>query len=144
MLDNIFDTFKEQHVKAIVVTLLLGLSLFTALFLETKMATGHAAELVLVLVGIILSSGVLFGMWTGAEWTYNLALLIFAASLANLVFLLVSTQAFLTFTFGLLVNVSGLLMCLINAEEPFNWSVLETYAETPRKKRKSKRKKRKR
>lgn len=127
---------KASEMKIFVMVILLGLSLLTALTLESHMKAGYSAELVLIVIGIILTAGILFGLWIDEPWTYPLTTLIFAASLANLVWLFTETQVFLTFAFGLLVNVAGLVMCLISMEKNMPWHELETYEVSGKKKKK--------
>lgn len=115
--------------RSISTILLLGLSLFTALILETKMSAGFTAELIIILLSIIFMAGVIFGLWIDAEWAYPLASILFAAGLANLAWLFYHTHSFLAFAFGLLVNVAGLVLCIINNDEPPRSyaATLETY-----------------
>jgi uncharacterized membrane protein len=113
--------------KSFVITILLGLSFFTALMLESNMGTHFAIELVLILIGTILMAGIIFGFWIEEPWAYPLTTIVFAAALINLVWLFYSTNAFLTFAFGLLVNVAGLVMCLVGIERAMDFQELETY-----------------
>lgn len=120
--------FGGQGTKNIVTILLIGLSLFTALILETKMSTHYTAELVIILIGLIFLAGVIFGLWIDAEWAYPLASVMFAVGLANLIWLFSATGAFLPFAFGLIVNVAGLVMCIVGTtSEPSSVQRLETY-----------------
>ena len=125
---------KANEMKIFVTVILLGLSLLTALMLESKMQSGFTAELVLIIIGIILTAGILFGLWIDEPWTSPLAMLLFAASLTNLLWLFVQTKVFLTFTFGVLVNVAGLVICLVSMERSMH--ELETYEINTRKKKK--------
>ncbi len=113
--------------KSLATIILLGISLLTALLLESSMTGGYAAQLAMIIVGIILTTGVIFGLWIEAEWSYPLGLIIFAAALANLLWLFKLTNNQLTFVFGILVNVAGLVMCLVSLKEIPEWAQLETY-----------------
>lgn len=124
-----------DDMKSFVITILLGLSLFTALMLESRMDSNFAIELVLVLIGAILMAGVIFGFWIEEPWVYPLTTVLFAAALVNLVWLFFSTKAFLTFAFGLLVNVAGLVMCLVGIERAVELQELETYEARKKKKK---------
>jgi len=117
---------KDSNMKTFSTTILLGLSLLTALTLEAEMTSGFIAELVLILIGAILTGGILFGIWIEEEWVYPAGMLLFAAFLANLLWLFFATKIFLTFAFGLLVNVAGLVICLVSTEKTI-WEELETY-----------------
>ncbi|VVB80971.1 Uncharacterised protein [uncultured archaeon] len=117
---------KLNDIKMIVTVLLLGLSLFTALILESRMNTGYAIQLAIILIGAILMACALFGLWIEAEWSYPFTLIVFALSLANLVWAFTSTKAFLPFTFGLLISVAGIVMCLASTGA-YSLEELETY-----------------
>ena len=117
---------KTNDIKLIVTVLLLGLSLFTALLLESRMQAGYSIQLVVILIGIILMACALFGLWIETEWAYPFTLVLFALLLANLVWAFASTKAFLPFTFGLLINVAGLVMCLASIGD-YTYQQLETY-----------------
>ena len=118
---------KIENSKIFVLVILLGLSLFTALLLEAKMTSGFVPELVLILIGIILTAGIVFGLWIEEPWAYPLAIVLFAASLINLLWLFSNTNTFLTFAFGLLVNVAGLVICMASMERIEMLDSLETY-----------------
>jgi len=117
---------KLNDIKMIVTVLLLGLSLFTALLLESRMHAGYAIQLVIILIGIILVACALFGLWIEAEWAYPFTLVLFALSLANLVWVFTTTKTFLPFSFGLLINVAGIVMCLASVGD-YTYQELETY-----------------
>ncbi len=117
-----------KDVKLIITSILLGLSFFVALKLESQMATGYMGELVLIILGLIFMSGIIFGLWIEAEWAYSFGIIFFAAALANLLWLFFTTKIFLTFAFGLLVNVAGLVISLVSIESETPWEeALETY-----------------
>ena len=113
---------------------ILALNILGALFLETKMAA-FTAELVIIIIGVILSVIVLIGIGTDSKWAWPLSTVFFALSLANLIFLLVSTRAFGTFTVLLLLNVIGLLISVLSIKEEQEFdtdtSPLETYETEP-------------
>jgi len=124
-----------EDMKSFVITILLGLSFFTALMLELRMETQFAIELVLIFIGTILTAGIIFGFWIEEPWAYPLTTIVFAAALVNLAWLFYSTNAFLTFAFGLLVNVAGLVMCLAGIERPMDFQELETYETNAKRKK---------
>ncbi len=124
-----------NDMKITVSVILLGLSLFTGLVLETRMGTGYTIQLVIILIGIILTAGIIFGLWMDAEWAYPLSTLVFALSLANLVWQFSATKAFLPFAFGLLVNVAGLVMCIASVGNAMSMHELETYEAGKKRKR---------
>jgi len=119
--------FENVGLKNLVTILLLGLSLFVALMLETRMTDGVVIEMIIILAGVVLMGAIILGMWVEAEWAYPLASIFFAASLANLAWLFYNTGAFLPFAFGLIVNIAGLVMCLVTTQESDDLVPLETY-----------------
>ncbi|MBW2969791.1 hypothetical protein KY309_01665 [Candidatus Woesearchaeota archaeon] len=123
-----------EDIKFIVTIILLGLSLLTALVLESYLKTGYAVQLVLILIGIILTAGIIFGLWIELEWAYPFTMLFFALALADMVWMFAETKAFLPFAFGLLVNVAGLVLCIASIETTA-LQELETY-EIDKKRRK--------
>jgi hypothetical protein len=128
----------EQNMKFFTIIILLGLSLFTTLLFESRLITGYAIQLVLVLIGIILTAGIIFGLWIEEPWATPLTTIVFAASLANLVWLFAKTEVFLTFAFGLLVNVAGIVVCMAGMEKATPLQELETYHTGNDKKKKRK------
>ncbi len=121
--------------KIFTTTILLALSLLTALLFETKMSIGNAFELLAIVVGIIIAFGILFSLWIEAEWAYPLAILFFAAATANLLWLHLELKTFLLFAFGLLVNVAGMVVAFASIENEQWEEPLETYEIKDKKKR---------
>lgn len=106
---------QTEH-KAVITCILLGLSLMTALLLESQIGSGVKYQLIFILVGILLSAGVLVGFMSQSSWAYPLAILMFVLSLANVLWLFAATRSLLGFAFGILVNVIGLVLCLVSIE----------------------------
>ncbi len=126
---------KANNANVFVIVILLGLSLFTALLLEANMGALAAVELVLMLIGLIATAAIIFGFWIEEAWPYTLSIIFFAASLANTVWLFTSTKIFLVFAFGLLVNVAGMVMCMVNMGQAVHPKELETYSAQAKKKK---------
>ena len=125
--------------KVITTTLLIALSLVVSLSLETRMTTGYVFELAVILIGIIVSLGILFGLWIDAEWAYPLAILLFAAATANIVWQFALTKTFMVFAFGLLVNIGGMVLCFVSLDD-YQWDdPVEVYDIQPEKTTKRKR-----
>ncbi len=128
----------EKEHKSVITGVLLGLSLLTALLLESRINSGISAQLTLIFLGILVSGAVLFGLMMYRNWAYPLGALVFLLSLANLMWLFSMTKSVLGLAFGILVNIVGLVLCLavISGEQKPS---LETYElgsmgnlETPR------------
>lgn len=127
---------KVSDMSVFVTVILIGLSLFTALLLESMMPSNHIWELLLIVIAIVLTFGILFGLWIDESWAYPISTILFAILLANVVWLYASTSAFLVSAFGLLVNVGGLVICLASIQKPeVQLSGLETYDISKRKKK---------
>lgn len=127
---------KTQDMKFFTIIILLGLNLFTALLLQSNLTTNYVLPLVAILIGIIITAGIIFGMWIEENWAYPITTIVFALSLINITWLFYQTETFLIFAFGLLVNVSGLVICLVGMENQANWHELETYEIKNKKKKK--------
>jgi hypothetical protein len=120
----------------------LVLSFVGAIFLESKMEQYATLELVIIVVGILLSIMALVGIASEARWAWPFTTILFSLSLANLVFLHVNVGAFLTFVLLLLVNIFGMLIAVLSIEDVEQamsaWNAdttgaapLETYAVEP-------------
>lgn len=121
-----------EDIKFMVTVLLLGLSLLTMLILESYLKTGYALQLVLILIGIILTAGIIFALWIEIEWANPITMIFFALALIDIIWLFTATKAFLPFSFGLLVNVAGLVICLAGLGN-YEFQELETYETRKRK-----------
>ena len=121
----------ESGHKAVVTSLLLALSLMTALVLEAGIESGVKYQLAFIFLGIVISGVVVFGTMMSRQWAYPLGIIIFVLSLANLLWLFAVTRSLLGFAFGILVNVIGLILCLLSVEPVYSYDSspinLETY-----------------
>ena len=110
--------------KAIITGILLALSLMTALLLESRITSGVKYQLVFIFLGILVSAAIVFGLIMQRAWAYPLGIVVFVLSLANILWLFVASRSLLGFAFGILVNVIGLVICLLNLEtghvEPYH------------------------
>jgi len=119
---------KVSDMSVFVTIILVGLSLFTALLLESRMDSHYLLQLLLIVLAIIFTFGLLFGLWIDEPWAYPLSTILFAALLADVIWLYSSTGAFLVSAFALLVNVAGLVICLASVQRPKTLAAeLETY-----------------
>lgn len=125
---------KISDMSVFVTIILIGLSLFSALLLESRMQGNYIWELLVVVIAIVLTFGILFGLWIDESWAYPLGTILFAVLLANIVWLYTSTDAFLVSAFGVLVNVGGLVICLASMQRQ-SFAELETYEISKRKKK---------
>lgn len=125
---------KVSDMSVFVAIILIGLSLFSALLLESRMQGNYIWELLVVVIAIVLTFGILFGLWIDESWAYPLGTILFAVLLANIVWLYTSTDAFLVSAFGVLVNVGGLVICLASMQRQ-SFAELETYEIGKRKKK---------
>ncbi len=118
----------------------LVLSFIGTLFLESKMEQYFTLELVIIVVGILLSIIALVGVASESRWAWPFSTILFALLLANAVFLYVNVGAFVTFVLLLLVNIFGMLVSVLSIEDisasmTNQWSPdaaqVETYAAEP-------------
>jgi hypothetical protein len=124
--------------KVITTAILIALSLLTALILETKIKSYVAIEIILIGIGVFAALIILFGLWIETDWAFPLASIFFALSAANILWMFLTTKTFLTFAFGVLVNVAGLVICMASLKQATPWNQpLETYeAKNDKKKKK--------
>lgn len=121
--------------KVITTAILIALSLLTALILETKIHSYVAIEIILLGIGIFVALIILFGLWIETDWAFPLASVFFALSAANILWMFFSTKIFLTFAFGVLVNVAGLVICMASLKNGAQLAQpLETYDAKQKKK----------
>lgn len=128
---------KASDISVFMTVILLGLNLFAALLLETKMAKLFGWEVLFICIMGLLTFAVFFGLWIDEPWAYPMSSILFAASLINVVWLFYLTDTFLSSAFALLINVAGLVICLASIQKttPFADS-LETYDVSNKRKKK--------
>ena len=93
------------------------LSFIGTIFLETKLQQYATLELVIIVVGILLSLIALVGIAGESRWAWPFATVLFSLSLANIVFVHVNVGAFLTFVLLLIVNIFGMLIAVLSIED---------------------------
>ncbi len=103
--------------RAITVLGLVVLNFIGVIFLETKLQEYFRLELVIIMVGMLLSLIALVGIAAEARWAWPFTTILFALSLANVVFLHVNIGAIGTFLLLLIVNVFGLLMAILSLQD---------------------------
>jgi len=109
----------------------LVLNFILAILLESKLKTNYTFELVVIVIGILLSIAMLLGMSFEANWSWPLATILFSLFLANSIYLYVFTSAFVAFTALVLVNTLGLLTSVLSIPTYDDYFIdavpLETY-----------------
>ena len=124
-------------IRLITISILLLLNFLAAIYLETKMHNNFGLEIFLIILGVIVSLVVIFGMSFGTRWAWPLATILFSASLANAVFLYLSVKGFLVFSGMLFVCLLGLLISVVSIREDDDFMSetsdlpVETYEEEP-------------
>ena len=93
------------------------LSFIGIIFLETKMSQYATLELVIIVVGILLSLIALVGIAGESRWAWPFVTVLFSLSLANIVFEHVNVGAFITFVLLLIVNIFGMLVAVLSIED---------------------------
>ena len=142
--------------RTIALIIFLVLNFILAILLESKMTANYTLELVIIVIGILLSIAVLLGMSFEARWSWPVSTILFSAFLANAIFLYIASNEFVAFTGLVLVNTLGLLTSVLSIgdyDDFVDEDALETYHEehnvqveykAPKKKTKKKSKKKKR
>jgi hypothetical protein len=121
------------------VLVLLVLTFIGAIFMESRMPQYAALELVIIVVGILLSIIALIGIASESRWAWPYATILFSLSLANILFLYLNVPAIGTFLVLLAVNIFGLMLSILSIEDieeavstwnatPEAVAPLETYA----------------
>ena len=118
---------KASDMSAFMAIILLGLNLFAALMLETKMPKYYGWEILSICIIGLVTFAVLFGLWIDEPWAYPLSSILFALSIANVVWLFHVTDTFTTSAFALLINIAGLVICLASIHGIAPSASLETY-----------------
>jgi hypothetical protein len=93
------------------------LSFVGIIFLESKMSQYATLELVIIVIGILLSIVALVGIAAESRWSWPFATVLFSLSLANIVFEHVNVGAFITFVLLLIVNIFGMLIAVLSIED---------------------------
>lgn len=111
----------------IAAVLIVFLSLWSMLYLETNLKNYFMLELLVILLLVIVFSGVLYAILTEKEWAWNAAAALFFAAMINSVFLYFGTRSAAPFFVALFSNLAGLVLAGSNAVkvEPINNSYKE-------------------
>ena len=103
--------------RLLVIMATLVLSFIGTIFLESKMEQYAVLELVIIVVGILLSIIALIGVAAESRWSWPFATILFSLLLANAVFLFVNVPAFVTFVLLIIVNIFGMLVSVLSIED---------------------------
>ncbi len=116
--------------RLITILAVLVLNFSAAIFLQTKLQAYSNLELAFIILGIIVGIVVLASIGASARWAWPVTTLFFSASMANLLFLFLATDAIVTFLGATLVNLVGMMIAVlsITREVPIeNPAPVETY-----------------
>ena len=117
--------------RTIALIIFLVVNFILAILLESNLRANYTIELVIIVIGILLSIALLLGMAVDAHWSWPFATILFSALLANAIFLYITSSAFVAFTGLILVNTLGLLISVLSIHEPEQYLMdsmpLETY-----------------
>jgi hypothetical protein len=103
--------------RLLVIMATLVLSFIGTIFLESKMEQYAVLELVIIVVGILLSIIALIGIAAESRWSWPFATILFSLLLANAVFLFVNVPAFVTFVLLIIVNIFGMLVSVLSIND---------------------------
>jgi hypothetical protein len=111
----------------IAAVLIVFLSLWSMLYLETSLKSYFMPELLIILVFLIVSTGILYSILTGKEWAWNAAAVFFFAAIVNSILLYFGTKSLTPFLVALFSNLAGLALAGSNAVkiEPISNSLYE-------------------
>ncbi len=122
--------------RLIATLILLVLNIAAAIFLQTKLIDYYTLEAVFIILLIIIGVILLVGIGVKAGWIWPVTTLYFSASLANLLFLFLSTNAIITFILAVFVNLVGMMIAVLSitkSVESEGATPVETYnVETPK------------
>lgn len=93
-------------------------SLLSTLWLETGLAGVNSLALFYILIAIIISIIFFWAVADDYKWSWRLGLVLFAANLANAVYVYgLSHEKTFAFLIVLLASVAGCLLCLLGVTE---------------------------
>ncbi len=88
------------------------LSLWSALYLETGLENYFVLELFVILLLIIISVGILYSLAAGKEWVWGALLIFFAVSIINSILVYLEAGNTTPFMLALFVNIAGIIMAV--------------------------------
>ena len=99
----------------IAVVLIVFLSLWGMLYLESDLVEYFLLELFVILLLVIIASGILYGIATGKDWAWSAMTAFFAFALINTVIVFMATRNTTPFVLALFVNIAGFVLCAARA-----------------------------
>lgn len=114
--------------RVLTLVILMAINLGAAIMLMNRMKKFWWIEfLIMMAAGLFILAG-FFGMWVDAEWSYPLMTILFALSLANILWLYSNVHYLSVFGLALLANITGVVLSMtkINKEQETD-DLIETY-----------------
>ncbi len=99
----------------IAMVLIVFLSLWGMLYLESDLAGYFLLELFIILLFIIIASGILYGLGSGKDWAWSAMTAFFAFALINTVIVFAATRNMTPFVLTVFVNLAGFAVCAARA-----------------------------
>ena len=118
---------KQNNMHIFATILLISLSLVSALILETQLTNWAALEIIIILFASLFVTTLLFGLWLDEPWAKPLGMVYFSLMIANLLWMFAFVKTFIPFVFGILVNVSGIVLAIASIERMEAPVDIETY-----------------
>ena len=114
--------------RVLTIVILMAINLGAAIMLMSRMkGTWWLEFLILMAAGLFILAG-FFGMWVDAEWSYPLMTILFALSLANILWLYTNVHWLSVFGLALLANIRGVVLSMTKlSKEPDVEDLIETY-----------------
>lgn len=118
--------------RILAIILFMAINLAIAITLQTMMTSLWWVEFLLLLAAGPFLLALFFGLWVDAEWSYPYATILFALSLANILWLHANVGHFQLFGAGLFVNIAGIIASFARPAQPTSFAPapepqLETY-----------------
>ncbi|MBW3018962.1 hypothetical protein KY329_02135 [Candidatus Woesearchaeota archaeon] len=114
--------------RVLTLVILMAINLGAALMLMSRMKKFWWVEfLILMVAGLVILAG-FFGMWVDAGWSYPLMTILFALSLANILWLYTNVSILGIFGLALLANVTGVVLSMTKIDKELTMDeLIETY-----------------
>lgn len=95
--------------------LIVFLSLWGMLYLESDLAEHFLLELFVILLFIIIASGILYSLGSEKDWAWSAMTAFFAFAMINTVLVFAATRSMTPFVLTLFVNLAGFAVCAARA-----------------------------
>lgn len=114
--------------RILTLVILMAINLGAAIMLMSRMKKFWWVEFLILMIAGLFILGGFFGMWVDAEWSYPMMTILFALSLANILWLYTHVSHVTVFGLALLANITGVVLSMTRVEkDPDIDDLIETY-----------------